>query len=101
MSIFVSFKLTVYIYLIHFISSITLSLLLLLLLPPYNFVAPNPCNTNNGECGDTCKNNNGIAECSCTTGSLKVDGKSCERGNLCNMYVYLGTFRRINYWLEE
>ena len=42
----------------------------------------NPCDTNNGECEQTCTNNNGAAVCSCTTGTLNSDGQSCDPGSV-------------------
>ena len=44
--------------------------------------------TNNGDCGETCTNNNGAAECSCETGTLNADGKSCDPGNLRKFTIY-------------
>ena len=48
----------------------------------------NPCDTNNGECEQTCTNNNGAAVCSCTTGTLNGDGKNCDQGRVLQYILY-------------
>ncbi len=40
-----------------------------------------PCDT--AGCAQMCTSNNGVATCSCTTGTIiNADGKSCDPGNL-------------------
>ena len=57
-------------------------------MPYFTFLATNPCDTNNGDCEETCTNNNDAADCSCTSGTLNGDGKTCGPGNLCKFTLY-------------
>ena len=52
-----------------------------------NFVV-DPCATANGECAQTCTNNDGAATCSCTTGTLNADGKNCDQGSIYQYILY-------------
>ena len=44
-------------------------------------VGTNPCDTKNGGCEHKCTNDRGAAICSCESGLLNSDGKSCDGGN--------------------
>jgi hypothetical protein len=60
------------------------------ILLPYHFLnyAVYPCDTDNGGCDQTCTNNNGVATCSCTTGTINSGGLNCDPGSLYQLFLY-------------